>query len=193
MSEVSVRLATEADRTVVERLWLMFRHDLSEWRGTLPSPDGTFSSDRLQVALTDDDWAPYLLTSGEHPVGLAFVRALTGPARVLNTFFVVRGVRRTGIGLRAVREVVSKHPGPWEVPFQDNNAAAVGFWRRVATEIAGDAWTEERRPVPGRPEVPPDVWISFRGGPAAAPELKIEGRRRWGNPGVAVPTSGTGE
>ncbi|WP_371872608.1 hypothetical protein [Streptomyces pacificus] len=35
------------------------------------------------------------------------------------------------------------------------------FWRRVATEVADDAWTEERRPVPARPDVPPDVWISF--------------------------------
>jgi hypothetical protein len=37
----------------------------------------------------------------------------------------------------------------------------VHFWRRVATEVAGDAWTEERRHLPSRPELPPDVWISF--------------------------------
>jgi hypothetical protein len=56
---------------------------------------------------------------------------------------------------------VTKHPGPWEVAFQDNNLAAVRFWRRVATEIVGDTWAEERRPIPGRPDLPPDVWISF--------------------------------
>ncbi|MFG2226267.1 GNAT family N-acetyltransferase [Streptomyces sp. NPDC048644] len=161
MSDVSVRLANAADRPVLERLWLMFRHDLSEFHGLLPRPDGTFRSDRLDDALTRGDWAPYLLTSGESPVGLAFVRGLPGPMRVLNSFFVVRGARRTGIGLRAVRAVVAEHPGPWEVAFQDENVAAVRFWRRVATAIAGDAWTEERRPVPGRPELPPDVWIAF--------------------------------
>jgi hypothetical protein len=37
----------------------------------------------------------------------------------------------------------------------------VHFWRRVATEVAGAAWTEDRRPVPGQPTLPPDVWISF--------------------------------
>ena len=45
--------------------------------------------------------------------------------------------------------------------FQDENAAAVRFWRHVATKIAGDAWTEDRRPVPGQPSLPPDTWISF--------------------------------
>lgn len=161
MLELAVRPVTTADRTAVERLWLMFRHDMSEVWGELPDVDGSFRSDRLHTALTDDDWAPYLLTSAEHPVGLAFVRSLAGPVRVLNTFFVVRGVRRSGVGLRAVREVVHRHPGSWEVAFQDGNPAAVRFWRRVAGEIAGDEWTEERRPVPGKPDVPPDVWISF--------------------------------
>jgi predicted acetyltransferase len=161
MTDVSVRLADPADRPILERLWLLFRHDMSEFSEVMPNPDGTFRSDRLHAAFTQVDWAPYLLTSGESPVGLAFVRSLTGPTRVLNSFFVVRGVRRTGIGLRSVQEVLAKHPGPWEVAFQEGNVAAVGFWRRIATEIVGDAWTEERRPVPGRPDMPPDTWISF--------------------------------
>lgn len=166
MTDVSVRLMNDGDRPAAERLWLMFRHDMSEFQGGLPAPDGSFRSERLRAAFTDDpDWAPYLLVSGAHPVGLALVRALTAPVRVLNTFFVVRGARRSGLGLRAVQQVVARHPGPWEVAFQYQNLAAVRFWRRVATEISGDAWTEERRPVPDRPDLPPDVWISFRAHP----------------------------
>jgi predicted acetyltransferase len=161
MTEVSVRLATEADRPALERLWLMFRHDMSEFTGALPNPDGTFRSERLEAAFTSDDWAPYLLTSVDRPAGLALVRALTTSTRVLNSFFVVRGARRTGIGLRAVQQVVARHPGAWEVAFQDANEVAVRFWRRVATQIAGEEWTETRRPVPGVPDVPPDVWIAF--------------------------------
>jgi predicted acetyltransferase len=113
------------------------------------------------MAFSEPYWAPYLLTVGDSPAGLAFVRGLSGPTRVLSSFFVVRGARRTGIGLRAVQEVVARHPASWEVAFQDANMAAVCFWRRVATEIAGDSWTEERKPVPGGPDLPPDVWISF--------------------------------
>ncbi|MFJ7199921.1 MULTISPECIES: GNAT family N-acetyltransferase [unclassified Streptomyces] len=167
MTDVSVRLADPADRPILERLWLLFQHDMSEFSGVLPDPDGTFRSDRLHAALTRADWAPYLLTVDGSPVGLALVRGLADPTRVLSSFFVVRGVRRTGIGLCAVREVVAKHPGPWEVAFQQGNASAVAFWRRVATEVVGEAWTEERRPVPGRPDLPPDTWISF-----TAPETR---------------------
>jgi predicted acetyltransferase len=162
MSDLVVRRAGEADRVVLERLWLMFRHDLSEFQGQLPRPDGSYRSERLESVLAGDpDWAGYLFSSAESPVGFAFVRALTQPVRVLNSFFVVRPVRRQGLGLRAVQEVVAEHPGRWEVAFQENNASAVRFWRRVATSVSGGAWSEEPRSIPGDVEATPDQWISF--------------------------------
>ncbi|WP_416962286.1 GNAT family N-acetyltransferase [Streptomyces sp. Agncl-13] len=169
---VLVRPATPADRPTVERLWLMFRHDMSEFgtreRLQLPNPDGTFRSERVDAAFDGrgGDWAPYLFVSGERPVGFAFVRGLGSDTRVLNSFFVVRGVRRAGVGLRAVRDVVARYPGDWEVAFQDGNPGAVAFWRRVGGDLAPEGWTEERRPVPGRADLPPDVWVSFRYGGA---------------------------
>ncbi|MEV5963712.1 GNAT family N-acetyltransferase [Kribbella sp. NPDC051952] len=158
-----VRRITAEDRAVMERLWLLFRHDLSEFQGQLPRPDGSYRSEWLENVLTGDpEWAGYLVFSGESPVGFCFLRALSQPARVLNAFFVVRPVRRQGLGLRAVLEVLAQHPGPCDVAFQDNNPKAVRFWQRVATELSGDAWTSERRPIAGRPEATPDVWISFQ-------------------------------
>jgi predicted acetyltransferase len=161
--DITVRPATPADRPVVERLWNLFQHDLSEFRGQLPNPDGTFRSERLEAAFSgDEDWAAYLFHSGERPVGFAFVRAISQPTRVLNSFFVVRGVRRGGVGIRAVQEVVARHPGAWSVAFQDANPAAVRFWRRVGETLAPGGWSEERRPVPDKPGLAPDVWVSFR-------------------------------
>lgn len=162
MSDLVVRRAESSDRVLLERLWLMFRHDLSEFQGQLPRPDGSYRSERLEAVLAGDpDWAGYLFHSGENPVGFAFVRAWTQPVRVLNSFFIVRPIRRHGLGLRAIQDVVGQHPGRWDVAFQENNAVAVRFWRRVATSVSGDAWTEEKRAVPGDPSAAPDVWISF--------------------------------
>ncbi|MFE5034707.1 GNAT family N-acetyltransferase [Streptomyces sp. NPDC056683] len=160
-ADVVVRPAVPGDRPAVDRLWLMFRHDLSEFRGLLPRPDGSFRDERVEDAFAAPGWAPYLFVRGGHPVGFAFVRALDAPVRVLNSFFVVRGARRTGIGLAAVREVLARHPGRWEIAFQYENPDAVAFWRWVAAEAAVGGWTEAARPVPGMPELPPDVWISF--------------------------------
>ena len=172
---VHVRPANPADRPTVERLWLMFRHDLSEFAAAgqlqLPNPDGTFRSERVDAAFGEGggDWAPYLFWSGEHPVGFAFVRGINSATRVLNSFFVVRGARRAGGGMRAVRDVVARYPGSWAVAFQDANPGAVAFWRRVGEELAPGEWGEERRPVPEWPGLAPDVWVSFTYGTARRP------------------------
>lgn len=162
MSAVILRTVTPRDRATLDRLWLMFRHDLSEFRRVLPAPDGTFRQDRLDAAFTDPDWLAYMIETEGRPVGLALVRGLVSPPRVISGFFVVRGVRRQGVGLLAVRELVAAHAGPIEVAFQSENAAAARFWRRAATEIVSDGWSEERRSVPGRPDLPPDSWITMR-------------------------------
>ncbi|MET8075847.1 GNAT family N-acetyltransferase [Streptomyces sp. NPDC005303] len=162
-ADLNLRTAGSTDRPVIERLWLMFQHDMSEFVGGVPGPDGSFRSERLEAAFAGSgDWAPYVIGLGDRPVGFVFVRGLAGPTRVLNSFFVVRGVRRTGVGLWAVREVVARHPGAWEVAFQDSNTRAVRFWRRVAEDLAPGRWSEEHRPVPERPDLAPDCWISFR-------------------------------
>jgi predicted acetyltransferase len=159
-----LRPATGADRAVLERLWLMYRHDLSEFRQQPPSPDGTFPSGRLDAALGDPGWAGYLIMIGDRPAGLALVRGVGGAERVLSEFFVVRACRRHGVGLRAVEWLVTRYPGRWSVAFQADNLPAARFWPRVAARLGGDGWTLERRAVPGRPDLPPDLWIAFRTG-----------------------------
>jgi predicted acetyltransferase len=170
-SELALRPLTTEMRPVVERLWQLYRHDLSEFRGThgpsgfrgsLPDADATFHTRGLLPYFeADPDRAAYVFYSGANPVGFAFVSHLTALARLMSEFFVVRGLRGHGIARAAVDQLFALHPGEWEIPFQENNIAAARFWRRVATDVAGENVREELRPVPGKPEVPPDVWITI--------------------------------
>ena len=157
---LTVRRVTIEDRRVLERLWLLFRHDLSRFTGVLPRADGTFRSERLEAALTDPGWAAFLACCGDSPVGFAFVRSLERQPFVLNSFFVVAAVRGTGVSSALAHEVVTTFPGTWEVAFQEANTVATHFWRKVAAAHSPD-WTEERRAVPGRPDLPADSWITF--------------------------------
>lgn len=77
-------------------------------------------------------------------------------------FFVVRAVRRQQVGHEAMLQLFGMHPGRWEIAFQEANTGSARFWRRVATAVAGDGWSEEPRPVPGKPEIAPDVWITLQ-------------------------------
>lgn len=140
-------------------MWLMYRHDMSELHSELPQPDGTFSTRRLRAAATEPGWASYLAWQQDAPVGLVLVRALDQPVHVLAEFFIVRGARGSGVAEQVVRDVLLKHSGSWDIAFQDANPRAARFWRRTAGNLVGQRWREEPRPVPGKPDSPPDIWI----------------------------------
>jgi len=158
---LDVRPATAADHELLERLWLLFRHDLSAVDGALPDAQGRYRSERLTSALSDPDWRGFLALWDGSPVGFAFVHELDGQVRVLNSFFVVAAARRHGVGRELARRVLRAAPGRWEIAFQDSNKAAAAFWPRVGEDVAPGAWSIEHRAVPGRPELPPDSWLGL--------------------------------
>jgi predicted acetyltransferase len=46
-------------------------------------------------------------------------------------FFVARGFRRRGVGQNAVRLILDRFAGRWEIVEYTRNPAAVKFWRKV--------------------------------------------------------------
>jgi len=46
-------------------------------------------------------------------------------------FFIVRGYRRQGIGMKVAHEVWRMFPGPWEVRVMQSNRTALSFWQRA--------------------------------------------------------------
>jgi predicted acetyltransferase len=155
---VTVEEVGEERRAVVERLGQLERHDLSEFRGYLPDEDGVFVFDRLPLFFTEPDRHVFLIRYGTSPAGFTTTRQLPDGSTSIGSFFVVRGLRQQKVGHRAALELLRSRPGRWSIAFQENNAGAARFWRRLATAAVGEAWKEEVRPVPGQPGVT-DTWI----------------------------------
>jgi predicted acetyltransferase len=158
VSDVALRPVNDSDREVLDRLFQLYQHDLSEFRGTWPDAGGRYPSSRLGQWLELPDTVAYLIVAGDQLGGFAVVRSHEQGGRSMGEFFVVRGARRGGIGAAAARAVLERHPGPWHIAFQEANAGAARFWRRLVTQAGRDV-REERLPVPGKPHLPPDTWL----------------------------------
>lgn len=157
--ETSLQAIGSELRPTAEQLWQLYQHDLSEFRGSMPDDRGLYRSGRLTAYFEEPGHRPYLILSGSTVAGFALVRGLIQEPRMIGEFFVVRAARRRRIGHEAALRLLHDHPGRWEIAFQEANPGAARFWRAVATEAVGDAWMEEPRPVPGRPDLPPDMWL----------------------------------
>jgi predicted acetyltransferase len=158
---IELRELTVDQHEVVERFWQFFLHDLSEFRGSHPDAHGAFKRRRLEPYLVpDSDRVAYVVYGPTGPVGLAFVSGLSRSVCRFDEFFVVRSQRRAGVGRAAAEATIRRHPGRWEVCFQNENPTAARFWRRLAAELGSNV-REQLQPVPNKPHIPDDVILSF--------------------------------
>ncbi|WP_168203719.1 GNAT family N-acetyltransferase [Humibacter ginsenosidimutans] len=126
---VTVEIATESDRTLLDRLMQLYLYDFSEFDGRELDDEGRYEYIWLDAYWTDDDRRAYLIRSDGRPVGFALVR-LTDPVEMAE-FFVMRPFRSHGIGRRAAQQILALHVGDWRISEVKGNDAAVGFWRVV--------------------------------------------------------------
>jgi predicted acetyltransferase len=154
--DVSLDPAVESDWPAVERLCQLYLHDLSSSRGYVPDERGVFEFRTLALFRTDPGRQAWMIRAHEHLAGFALTRPWEKGGTSMYAFFVVRALRRHGVGRVAARALLHRIPGEWGIAFQDANAGARAFWEQVARDVVGERFRVDE---PEQGEGPPDVWI----------------------------------
>ena len=150
---VALVRASDSDQITLANLLQLYVHDFSEFLGTTPSEQGQFSYPRLSLYWRDTGRAAFLIRAADKLAGFALTSTgslVTGNPEVsdLAEFFVVRGVRRRGVGRAAAHSLFRTVPGVWEVRVNESNRPAQHFWWRVIEQYAGgefevESWTRD--------------------------------------------------
>jgi predicted acetyltransferase len=111
--------ASKSDESTIKNLLHLYVHDFSEFLGLKPSEEGWFSYPALPLYWSEAGRSAFLIRSGGSLVGFALVSqgsVVSGDPTVrdLAEFFVVRGVRRRGVGQAAAHCLFRSMPGKWE-------------------------------------------------------------------------------
>ena len=143
--DVALARASESDQVTLANLLHLYAHDFSEFLGTTPSEQGWFSYPRLPLYWRDPGRAAFLIRAGNALAGFALTSRgslVTGDPEVhdLAEFFVVRGVRRHGVGRAAAHRLFGEMPGVWEVRVIESNRPAQQFWRRVIEQYTAGSF-----------------------------------------------------
>lgn len=150
---VSVRDARsmQSDRHWLEGAYGDYLSDLAPLNtGLFPAlPEfGHRGPDLLDSWFADSSAHVLILVYGEQPVGFAMVRhrkPLPGQPAIdfsMAEFFIARSWRRRGIGQQAVRLILDRFAGRWEILEYLRNPGAVTFWRRTLSQYAGRSYRE---------------------------------------------------
>jgi len=140
--QVALVTAKRTDRATLENLLELYIHDFSEILGDTPGEAGRFGYAGLDAYWSEAGHLPYLIRADGRLAGFALVcqgsRVSSDPTVFdLAEFFVVRGLRRRGVGLTAAALVLAAHPGVWEVRVMVENVGAQHFWERAIGSFTG--------------------------------------------------------
>jgi len=126
---------------MLRNLLQLYLHDFSEVLPRAPDRDGTFPYPHFDAYWIDDWRKPFLITADGEGAGFALVRTksvVTGFEGVADMaeFFVVRGLRRHGVGRAATHLLFAMFPGTWEIRVIECYAAARAFWLSAIDDVA---------------------------------------------------------
>ncbi len=154
-----IQLTTEAEKPIIRNLMQAYEHDLSEFTGAVPDADGLFSvGNYFDVFWTEIERHPFLILYNDQPAGFALVREVEKNVFSMSEFFVVRSLRRTGLGKEAAITLFDRFEGTWHVAQDENNHAAQKFWRKIIAEYTGGDYSEQMSSA--QPKGPKQVFRS---------------------------------
>jgi predicted acetyltransferase len=138
--EVELVQVTEADKSVLANLVQFYRYDFSPIRHFELTDHGGFVYRYLDHYFVDgSDREPCFIRHRGRLAGFTMTRAKGEGAvalREVAEFFVVRAHRRCGVGRAAAVLMFNRHPGRWEVAWDDDNAEAAAFWPVAVATVA---------------------------------------------------------
>jgi len=149
---ITVEPASQLDYPVLANLLQLYLHDFSVLGGPPIGADGRFDYPRLEAYWFEKGRYPFLIWADGNLAGFVLVaeRQLLEPdanppeiGHEVVEFFVVRVLRRRGVGAAAAGELCAQFPGRWWVGELTSNEPAIAFWRRVIGDITRGVYDEE--------------------------------------------------
>lgn len=145
---VTISEAGSREKSVLDNLMQLYLHDLSEYFGSGPGAAGLFDLGAYELYWIDSAHQAFLIRTGGHLAGFAFVHETSTGAYTMAEFFILRAFRRSGLGTRAARALFDRFHGERTVAELESNLPAQRFWRRVISDYTSgrfnEAWSEAR-------------------------------------------------
>ena len=140
--KVELIAATADQEPILANLLELYCHDFSEITALHLNSSGRFGYAPLPLYWQESGRYPFLVKVNNNLSGFVLVKKgseISGDQDVwdIAEFFIVRGYRRHGIGMRAAHDVWKKFPGYWEIRVLPENQGGEAFWKRAIASFMG--------------------------------------------------------
>lgn len=147
--EIDVRTAKTREQHIVENLMQLYLHDFSEFEDLEIQEDGQYVYDFLEQYWQNPNRYPFLFRHDNKIAGFALIRydvdfrSMSDQMEMIE-FFVLRSVRRQGVGRAAATRLWDLFPGRWSLRVLTANTGALAFWRTIIADYTGGKFNEHK-------------------------------------------------
>ncbi|MEO5732883.1 MAG: GNAT family N-acetyltransferase [Rubrivivax sp.] len=145
MPEITFRLATWNDKSVLRRLLELYQYDMTEFWPQELNEHGEYGFVAVERYLRNPRLSAVLFLVDGKYAGFGLVDpdvSVPGNDYWMGQFFVLKQYRRLGVGRSGARFIFDRHRGKWEVGQMPLNAPARSFWLRTISDYTGGAFVE---------------------------------------------------
>jgi predicted acetyltransferase len=140
--DVQIVPALQEHQPILANMLELYAHDFSEFIDLKLGPDGRFGYNRLPLYWKESNRHPFIIIADGDLAGFVFVSkgsAISNDPDIwdMAEFFIVRGLRRLGLGMKAAQQIWKKFPGKWEVRVIERNQKARQFWECAINHFIG--------------------------------------------------------
>ena len=142
LMQIEVLPATTEQQPVLANLFELYAHDFSELSDLKIGVDGRFGYEPLSLYWSESNRFPFLVRANGELAGFVLVQQgsqVSGAGEIWDVaeFFILRGYRRHGVGMKVAHDVWRMFTGRWEVRVADKNLVARAFWKHAVSEFTG--------------------------------------------------------
>ncbi|WP_164931461.1 GNAT family N-acetyltransferase [Longirhabdus pacifica] len=136
VSNVILQEANMEDQVVLENLFQLYLHDLSEYAESLIlGEDGKFKNDVVELFLTREDLISLKILYKNEMIGFIFLVKGKNVDYAINDMFICRQFRNKGIGKILVEKVFTQYKGTYVIVELWNNKSAIAFWHSIYKQL----------------------------------------------------------
>ena len=145
LSKVQITLATLADYPTIQNMARFYVYDRTAFMGWECPEDGLFECIDFKHYFENPDEKPYLIRVDGEIAGFVLldkVQLIDTVDWNMGEFFILAKFQGKGVASTVALKIFKKHQGKWSVAVMPENIKAVKFWRKVASQVSSDSYSE---------------------------------------------------
>ncbi len=137
---IQLKPVKQNDKALLWNINQKYLYEMTNFYDDPMDEEGNFHYGYFDEYFTDPKRLAYFIYSEDSLVGFAMLCPYSyigqDPDYTMAEFTIFPAYRKRHFALDAANLILSKHPGSWEIKFNEKNAPAKNLWTRVAAPYA---------------------------------------------------------